>query len=60
MPMEVLSLYADPIWPEPTGNALVSAQGCGVSMQPAMVLGHYTHRVSWNLRNCQSPTPKGA
>ena len=53
LPMEVLSLYADPIWPEPAGNALVSARGCGVFMQPALVLGHYTHRVSWNFRDCQ-------
>ena len=52
--VEVLSLYADPIWPEPAGNALVSAPGCGVFMQPALVLGHYTHRVSWNFQELPS------
>jgi hypothetical protein len=53
VPMEVLSLYADPIWLKPAGSALEFLQGCGVSMQPALVLGHYTHRVSWNFRDCQ-------
>ena len=53
MPMEVLSLYADPIWPELAGSVPASGQGCRVFMHPALLLGHYTHRVSWNFRNCQ-------
>jgi|SRR4051795_7335088 hypothetical protein len=60
VPMEVLSLYADPIWLEPSGSTLGFAPECGDSTQPALVLGHYTHRVSWNSGTAKSPTPKGA
>jgi hypothetical protein len=51
--MEVLSLYADPIWPELTGSVLVPVQSCWVSTHPTSFLGHYTHRVSWNFPDCQ-------
>jgi len=30
MPMEVLSLYADPIWPVLAGGTHASGQGCRV------------------------------
>jgi hypothetical protein len=53
MPMEVLSLYADPILRELAGTILAPGQWCWVFMHPALFLGHNTHRVSWNFRNCQ-------
>jgi hypothetical protein len=54
MPMEVLSLYADPIFPELAGNVKAPGQGCWVFMHPVVLLGHNTHRVlSRNFRNCQ-------
>jgi hypothetical protein len=53
MPMEVLSLYADPIWPRLGGSVNATGQGCRVFMHPAVFLGHNTHRVSWEFRNCQ-------
>jgi len=53
VPMEVLSLYTDPKWPELFGNVKAAAQGCRVFMHPVVFLGHYTHHVSWNFRNCQ-------
>src|SRR3954451_23254824 len=53
MPMEVLSLFADPILPELSGIVSVPAQRCWVSMHPASFLGHYTHRVLWNFPDCQ-------
>ena len=53
VPMEVLTLYADPIWPKLAGCTPIPANGCRFIAQPEFVLRHYTHRVSWNLRNCQ-------
>ena len=53
MPMEVLSLYADPIFPELAGNVKAAGQGCWVFMHPAVYLGHNTHRVSGNFQTCQ-------
>ena len=53
MPMEVLSLYADPIWPELAGRVFAPGPGCWVFMHPPIFLGHNTHPVSWNFRNCQ-------
>ncbi len=53
MPMEVLSLYADPILPKLSGLVSVPAQSCWVSTHPTSFLGHYTHRVSWNFPDCQ-------
>ncbi len=53
MPMEVLSLYADPIWPPLAGGILASGQGCRVFMHPSMFLGHTTHRVLWDFRICE-------
>jgi hypothetical protein len=53
MPMEVLSLYTDLIWSELAGKILAPEEGCRVFTQPAMILGHNTHRVSWNFRDCQ-------
>jgi hypothetical protein len=52
-PMKVLSLYADPIWPLLSGNGKATGQGCRVFMHPAVFLGHYTHHVPWNYRDCQ-------
>ena len=49
MPMEVLSLYADPIGPALAGGVFAPEQGCRVFMHPAGVLGQFTHCVSWNL-----------
>lgn len=53
MPMEVLSLYADPIWPLPAGRVDGSGPGVSGFYAPAIVLGHNTHRVMWNLLDCQ-------
>jgi hypothetical protein len=53
MPMEVLSLYADPIWPSLAGRALATGQGVSGFYAPAIILGHNTHRVSWNFLDCQ-------
>ena len=53
MPMEVLSLYADPIWPFSAGRALASGQGVSGFYAPAMSLGQNTHRVLWNFQDCQ-------
>jgi hypothetical protein len=53
MPMEVLSLYADPIRPALAGQGFAPGQGCRVFMHPAEFLGHNTHHVSWDYRNCQ-------
>jgi hypothetical protein len=53
MPMEVLSLYADPIWPFPAGSTLASGQGVSGFYAPAIFLGHNTHRVLWNFLDCQ-------
>jgi hypothetical protein len=53
MLMEVLSLYADPIRPALACGDFAPAQGCRVFMHPAMLLGYYTHCVSWDYRNCQ-------
>ena len=53
VPMEVLSLYADPIWPFSAGRALASAQGVSGFYAPAMSLGQNTHRVLWNFQDCQ-------
>jgi hypothetical protein len=38
-PMEVLSLYADPIWPELAGGVFALGQGCRVFMHPASIFG---------------------
>ena len=53
MPMEVLSLYADPIWPFSAGRALASGQGVSGFYAPATFLGQNTHRVLWNFQDCQ-------
>ena len=53
IPMEVLSLYADPIWPLLAGRVLASGQGVSGFYAPATLLGHNTHRVSWNFLDCQ-------
>jgi hypothetical protein len=53
MPMEVLSLYADPIRPALARGYFAPGQGCRVFMHPAMFLGYSTHCVSWDYRNCQ-------
>ena len=53
MPMEVLSLYADPIWPFAGRACRWSGPGVSGFYAPAIVLGHNTHRVMWNLLDCQ-------
>ena len=53
MPMEVLSLYADPIWPSLAKRIFVPKEGCRVFMHPASILGYSTHSVSCVYRNCQ-------
>jgi hypothetical protein len=53
MPMEVFSLYADSIFPELAGTVFAPGQRCWVFTHPEVFLGHNTHRVSWNFRNCQ-------
>ena len=53
MPMEVLSLYADPIRPALARGYFTPGQGCRVFMHPAVFLGYSTHCVSWDYRNCQ-------
>ena len=53
MPMEVLSLYADPILPELPDAVFAPGYECRVFMHPAMFLGHNTHRVSCKFRTCQ-------
>jgi hypothetical protein len=53
MPMEVLSLYADPIWPFLAGRVLASGQGVSGFYAPATFLRHNTHRVLWNFPDCQ-------
>ena len=53
LPMEVLSLYADPILPKLIGLVSAPAQSCWVSTHPTSLLGQYTHRVSWNFPDCQ-------
>src|SRR6516162_5295454 len=58
VPMEVLSLYADPIWPELIGSESIPAQSCRVSTHPPSFLGHYTHLVSWNFSDCQVANPE--
>jgi hypothetical protein len=52
MPMEVLSLYADPIWPLLAGRERASGQGVSGFYAPATLLGHNTHRVLWNFPDC--------
>jgi hypothetical protein len=54
MPMEVLSLYADPIWPLLAGRVPASGQGVSGFYAPAIILGHNTHRVLWNFLDCQA------
>jgi hypothetical protein len=53
IPIEVLSLYADPIWPWLSDNVKGIGQGCWVFMHPTLFLGHNTHRVPWDSRNCR-------
>jgi hypothetical protein len=53
IPMEVLSLYADPIWPFLAGRVLASGQGVSGFYAPDILLGHNTHRVLWNFLDCQ-------
>jgi hypothetical protein len=53
MPMEVLSLYADPIRPALAGRVLRPDRGVGFLCTRQMFLGHNTHCVSWDYRNCQ-------
>jgi hypothetical protein len=53
MPMEVLSLYADPNLPKLAGMVFARGQGCRVFMHPASILGYSTHSVSCVYRNCQ-------
>jgi hypothetical protein len=52
-PLEVLSLYADPIRPALARGNFEPGQGCRVFMRPSILLGYYTHNVSWDYRNCQ-------
>jgi hypothetical protein len=53
IPMEVFSLYADPVLPALAGGIFAPGQGCWVFMHPAMFLRHNTHRAWWDFRNCQ-------
>jgi hypothetical protein len=53
IPVEVLSLYADPIRPQPAAASFASLPGCRVFMHPTDFLGHYTHRVTWVSGICQ-------
>jgi hypothetical protein len=53
MPMQVLSLYADPILPELADAVFVPRHECRVFMHTDMFLGQNTHPVPGKFRNCQ-------
>jgi hypothetical protein len=58
-PMEVLSLYTDPILPELADTAYAPRHECRVFMHPAIFLGHNTHPYRVSSGSAKSPTPKG-